>query len=94
MQNVATYVSDNIYGSGQASGLVCQLDSYSTSSSYRYGIIDWPSTDRYNTVVKNSGVDTGVEGKGRRGNSAAARASRALPGMSVQVAGSSLWWVK
>jgi hypothetical protein len=60
MRDVATYVSDNVYDSGQAAGLVCQLDSYSTSSAYRYGIIDWPSTDRYNTVVENSGADTVV----------------------------------
>ena len=60
MRNVARYVSDNVSGTGQASGLVCQLASYSTSTSYRYGIIDWPATDRYNTVVQNSGVDTVV----------------------------------
>jgi Bacterial alpha-L-rhamnosidase 6 hairpin glycosidase domain/Bacterial alpha-L-rhamnosidase C-terminal domain len=60
MQNVATYVSDNIYGTGQASGLVCQLASFSQSTAYKFGIIDWPATDRYNTEVLNSGVDTVV----------------------------------
>ena len=58
MVNVAQYVTDSIYPTGQAAGLVCQLASFSTSSSYRYGIIDWPATDRYNTVVANAGVDT------------------------------------
>jgi hypothetical protein len=60
MKNIATYVGDSIYSTGQVAGLVCQLDSFSTSSSYRYGIIDWPPVDRYNTVVANSGVDTVV----------------------------------
>jgi hypothetical protein len=60
MRNVASYVADNTYGTGQASGLVCQLASFSQSTAYKFGIIDWPSTDRYNTVVLNSGVDTVV----------------------------------
>ena len=60
MRNVAQYVADNTYGTGQASGLVCQLASFSPSTAYKFGIIDWPSTDRYNTVVLNSGVDTVV----------------------------------
>jgi hypothetical protein len=58
MENVARYVSDSTSSVGQASGLVCQLASFSSSSSYQFGIIDWPQTDRYNTVVLNSGVDT------------------------------------
>jgi Bacterial alpha-L-rhamnosidase 6 hairpin glycosidase domain/Bacterial alpha-L-rhamnosidase C-terminal domain len=78
MRNVATYVSDNIYASGQAAGLVCQLDSYSTSSAYRYGIIDWPSTDRYNTVVTNSGVDTVVNMRAVEDYRALAGAAQAL----------------
>ena len=60
MQNIAQYVDDNIYSSGQVSGLVCQLASFAKSSSYMFGIIDWPAPDRYNTVVLNSGVDTVV----------------------------------
>jgi hypothetical protein len=60
MRNVARYVADNTYGTGQASGLVCQLASFSDSAAYQFGIIDWPATDRYNTVVLNSGVDTVV----------------------------------
>ena len=60
MRNVAQYVADNSYGTGQASGLVCQLASFAPSNAYKFGIIDWPSTDRYNTVVLNSGVDTVV----------------------------------
>lgn len=60
MQNVLQYDMDNTYGTGQASGLVCQLASFSSSTAYKFGIIDWPSTDRYNTVVLNSGVDTVV----------------------------------
>jgi len=60
MRNVVQYVDDNTPAAGQAAGLVCQLASFSTSSSYRFGIIDWPATDRYNTVVANSGVDTVV----------------------------------
>ena len=60
MRNVAQYVTDNSYGTGQAAGLVCQLASFSKSSAYQFGIIDWPATDRYNTVVLNSGVDTVV----------------------------------
>lgn len=60
MRNVAQYVSDNTYATGQASGLVCQLASFSPSTAYKFGIIDWPSTDRYNTVVLNSGADTVV----------------------------------
>jgi len=60
MRNVAQYVADNTYGTGQASGLVCQLASFSQSTAYKFGIIDWPSTDRYNTAVLNSGVDTVV----------------------------------
>jgi alpha-L-rhamnosidase len=78
MRNVATYVSDNVYASGQAAGLVCQLDSYSTSSAYRYGIIDWPSTDRYNTVVENSGVDTVVNMRAVEDYRALAGAAQAL----------------
>jgi hypothetical protein len=58
MQNVVQYVDDSTPSTGQSAGLVCQLASFSTSGSYRFGIIDWPSTDRYNTVVNNSGVDT------------------------------------
>src|SRR5579875_2295835 len=60
MRNVARYVTDNTSPAGQAAGLVCQLASFSPSTSYKFGIIDWPSTDRYNTVVLNSGVDTVV----------------------------------
>lgn len=60
MRDVAQYVADNTYGTGQAAGLVCQLASFASSSSYQFGIIDWPATDRYNTVVLNSGVDTVV----------------------------------
>jgi hypothetical protein len=60
MRNVASYDADNTYGAGQAAGLVCQLASFSPSNSYKFGIIDWPPTDRYNTVVLNSGVDTVV----------------------------------
>lgn len=60
MRNVAQYVSDNTSPAGQASGLVCQLASFSPSTAYKFGIIDWPSTDRYNTAVLNSGVDTVV----------------------------------
>lgn len=60
MRNVAQYVTDNTYGTGQAAGLVCQLASFAKSAAYQFGIIDWPSTDRYNTVVLNSGVDTVV----------------------------------
>jgi hypothetical protein len=78
MQNVATYVSDNIYSTGQASGLVCQLDSYSSSSAYRYGIIDWPATDRYNTVVTNSGVDTVINMRAVEDYRALAGAAQAL----------------
>jgi alpha-L-rhamnosidase-like protein len=78
MRNVATYVSDSVYGSGQAAGLVCQLDSYSSSSAYRYGIIDWPATDRYNTVVTNSGVDTVVNMRAVEDYRALAGAARAL----------------
>ena len=78
MQNIATYVTDNTYSSGGAAGLVCQLDSYSTSSSYRYGIIDWPSTDRYNTVVKNSGVDTVINERAVEDYRALAGAAQAL----------------
>jgi Bacterial alpha-L-rhamnosidase 6 hairpin glycosidase domain/Bacterial alpha-L-rhamnosidase C-terminal domain len=78
MQNVATYVSDNIYSSGQAAGLVCQLDSYSSSSAYRYGIIDWPSTDRYDTVVDNSGVDTVINMRAVEDDRALAGAAQVL----------------
>ena len=78
MQNVATYVDDSTYSSGQAAGLVCQLASYSSSSSYRYGIIDWPPTDRYNTVVKNSGVDTVVNLRAVEDYRALAGAAQAL----------------
>lgn len=60
MVNVAQYVADNSYSTGQASDLVCQLASFSQSTAYEFGIIDWPATDRYNTVVLNSGVDTVV----------------------------------
>ncbi len=60
MRNVAQYVTDSISPAGQAAGLVCQLASFSPSTSYKFGIIDWPQTDRYNTVVLNSGVDTVV----------------------------------
>ncbi len=60
MRNVAQYLADNTYSTGQAAGLVCQLASFSSSSAYQFGIIDWPATDRYNTLVLNSGVDTVV----------------------------------
>jgi hypothetical protein len=60
MRNVAQYVTDSTSAAGQASGLVCQLASFSTSTAYKFGIIDWPSTDRYNTAVLNSGADTVV----------------------------------
>jgi Bacterial alpha-L-rhamnosidase 6 hairpin glycosidase domain/Bacterial alpha-L-rhamnosidase C-terminal domain len=60
MRNVAQYVTDNVPSSGSAAGLVCQLASFSPSATYKFGIIDWPQPDRYNTVVLNSGVDTVV----------------------------------
>jgi hypothetical protein len=60
MVNVARYIQDNTPAGGQVAGLVCQLASFSSSTAYRFGIIDWPAPDRYNTVVLNSGVDTVV----------------------------------
>jgi hypothetical protein len=78
MRNVATYVADNSYGTGQASGLVCQLASFSPSTAYKFGIIDWPSTDRYNTVVLNSGVDTVVNMRGVEDYRALAGAAQVL----------------
>lgn len=63
MQAIATYVTDSIATSGPASGLIYQLAG-GPSSAYRYGIIDWPSTDRYNTTVLNAGADTVVNERG------------------------------
>ncbi len=78
MQNVLRYIDDNIYSTGQASGLVCQLASFSNSSAYQFGIIDWPSTDRYNTVVLNSGVDTVVNERAVLADMTLADAAQAL----------------
>ncbi|HSZ39648.1 MAG TPA: alpha-L-rhamnosidase C-terminal domain-containing protein [Trebonia sp.] len=78
MVNVAQYVADNTYGTGQAAGLVCQLASFSSSSSYQFGIIDWPATDRYNTVVLNSGVDTVVNMRAVEDDRALAGAAQVL----------------
>ncbi len=78
MQNVERYVDDNIYSSGQASGLVCQLASFSNSTAYQFGIIDWPAPDRYNTVVLNSGVDTVVNERAVLADTTLADAARAL----------------
>ncbi|MGH3166924.1 MAG: hypothetical protein ACRDN0_13695, partial [Trebonia sp.] len=78
MRNVTQYVADNSYGTGQAAGLVCQLASFSSSTSYKFGIIDWPSTDRYNTTVLNSGVDTVVNMRGVEDYRALAGAAQVL----------------
>ncbi len=78
MRNVAQYVTDNTSPAGQASGLVCQLASFSPSTSYKFGIIDWPATDRYNTVVLNSGVDTVVNMRGVEDYRALAGAAQVL----------------
>ena len=78
MQNIAQYVDDNIYSEGEASGLVCQLASFANSSSYMFGIIDWPAPDRYNTVVLNSGVDTVVNERAVLIDTALASAAEAL----------------
>jgi hypothetical protein len=59
MRAIGTYIGDNIASSGPAAGLVYQLAGGSTGL-YRYGIVDWPPTDRYDTVVLNAGVDTVV----------------------------------
>ena len=58
MQNIAQYMDDSIYSSGQVSGLVCQLATFTNNNAYKFGIIDWTAPARYNTVVLNSGVDT------------------------------------
>ena len=78
MENVVRYVDDNIYAGGQAAGLVCQLASFSNSTAYKFGIIDWPSTDRYNTVVLNSGVDTVVNDRAVLDDTAMAAAAGTL----------------
>jgi hypothetical protein len=78
MQNVVRYIDDNIYSSGQASGLVCQLTSFSNSTAYQFGIIDWPAPDRYNTVVLNSGVDTVVNERAVLADTTLADAAQAL----------------
>jgi Bacterial alpha-L-rhamnosidase 6 hairpin glycosidase domain/Bacterial alpha-L-rhamnosidase C-terminal domain len=72
------YLDDNTYAQGQASGLVCQLASFSSSTSYKFGIIDWPATDRYNTVVLNSGVDTVVNERAALAYSDLGQAAQAL----------------
>lgn len=78
MENVARYVDDSTYASGQAAGLVCQLASFSNSTAYQFGIIDWPAPDRYDTVVLNSGVDTVVNQRAVLDDTALAGAARAL----------------
>ncbi len=78
MRNVATYVRDSTPADGQVAGLVCQLASFSPSTAYRFGIIDWPAPDRYNTVVLNSGVDTVVNERAVEVYRALASAAHAL----------------
>ncbi len=77
IRNVASYVTDSIATSGPAAGLVYQLAG-GTSSAYRYGIIDWPPTDRYDTTVLNAGADTVVNMRAAEVFRAAADAARVL----------------
>lgn len=77
MRAIGSYVTDSIATSGPATGLVYQLAG-GPNAAYRYGIIDWPPTDRYDTVVLNSGVDTVVNLRAVGVFRALARAAAAL----------------
>jgi hypothetical protein len=78
MRDVAQYVTDNVYGTGQAAGLVCQLASFAPAAAYQFGVVAWPPPDRYNTVVLNSGVDTVVNMRAVEDYRALAGASQVL----------------
>jgi hypothetical protein len=77
MQAIGQYVTDSVATTGPDAGLVYQLAGGS-SSSYHYGIIDWPATDRYDTVVLNSGADTVVNMRAVEVYRALAEAATAL----------------
>jgi hypothetical protein len=72
MRNVADYVD----GAINSSHLVYQLPG--GSGPYQYGIIDWPASMRYDTVVNGNGAETVVNAIGVGANRAVAQAAAVL----------------
>ena len=56
LKSVANYVKANIATSGNAAGLVYNL--FGGTSSYQYGIIDWPAPMRYGYTFNNNAART------------------------------------
>ena len=56
LKSVAAYVKTNIATSGNAAGLVYNL--FGGTSSYQYGIIDWPAPMRYGYTFNNNAART------------------------------------
>jgi hypothetical protein len=80
MRNVANYIDAAI----NSTHLVYQLPG--GGGPYQYGIIDWPATMRYDTVVTGNGAETVVNAIGVGANRAVAQAA-ALLGRDADVAG-------
>ena len=56
LKSVANYVKTNIATTGNAAGLVYNL--FGGTSSYQYGIIDWPAPMRYGYTFTNNAART------------------------------------
>ena len=86
MRNVAQYVSDSTSAAGQAAGLVCQLASFSPSTAYKFGIIDWPPA----RPVQHGRPELGRRHRGQHARGRGLpRAGRRGPGRSATPAAAS-----
>ena len=76
LKSIANYVKTNIATSGNAAGLVYNL--FGGTSSYQYGIIDWPAQMRYGYTFNNNAARTIHNAHAVGTLRATAKAARAL----------------
>ena len=76
LKSIANYVKTNIATTGNATGLVYNL--FGGTSSYQYGIIDWPAQMRYGYTFNNNARAHDPQRPRRRRVRATAKVARAL----------------
>jgi hypothetical protein len=76
MQKVSQYIQRNVASSGPGEGLVWNL--FGGTSSYRYGIIDWPAPMRYGYTFTGNAARTIHNAEGVGALRATERAAQAL----------------
>ena len=74
LKSIANYVKTNVATSGNAAGLIYNL--FGGTSSYQYGIIDWPAQMRYGYTFANNAARTIHNAQAVGALRAAAKAAR------------------